>query len=157
MTPKSLLRHPKVISSQNDFVNGKFREVIDDAAIRNPAAVKRIVFCSGKVYYDLLAEQALHPTNAIAIVRLEQFYPFMSDHVDTLVKKYYNAKQIIWAQEEPKNMGAWTFVQSYFTELMQNGQRLIYAGRKASAATATGSLKVHQAEQDALVKAALTV
>ncbi len=157
MTPKSLLRHPKVFSIQNDFLNGKFHEVIDDSAITNPDGIKRVVFCSGKVYYDVLAGQALHPNIGVAIVRLEQFYPFASEHVDTLLKRYYHAKEIVWAQEEPKNMGAWTFVQPYFNELLTNGQHLTYAGRKASAATATGSLKVHQAEQDALVKEALAL
>jgi 2-oxoglutarate dehydrogenase complex dehydrogenase (E1) component-like enzyme len=157
MTPKSLLRHPKVFSSQNDFVDGKFRELIDDAAITNSAGVKRIVLCSGKVYYDLLAEQALRPINAIAIVRLEQLYPFASDQVDALLERYSHAKEIVWTQEEPKNMGGWSFVQPCLNELLKDGQRLTYAGRKASAATATGSLKVHQAEQDALVKAALTM
>jgi 2-oxoglutarate dehydrogenase E1 component len=157
MTPKSLLRHPKVVSSQNDFVSGTFQEVMDDPGITNPLGVKRIVLCSGKVYYDLLAELALHPNDAIAVVRLEQLYPFASEQVDALLKKYSSAKEIIWTQEEPKNMGAWSFVQPYMTELLTSGQRLTYVGRKASAATATGSLKVHQAEQDALVKEALTL
>jgi 2-oxoglutarate dehydrogenase E1 component len=157
MTPKSLLRHPKVVSSQNDFVSGTFQEVIDDAGITNPLGVKRIVLCSGKVYYDLLAELALHPNDAIAVVRLEQLYPFASEQVDALLKKYSSAKEIIWTQEEPKNMGAWSFVQPHFSELLRGGQVLQYVGRKASAATATGSLKVHQAEQDALVKEALTM
>ena len=157
MTPKSLLRHPKAISSPDDFVTGKFKELIDDPAIGNLAEVRRLIFCSGKVYYDLLAEKALHPTTAIAIARLEQFYPFASDQVEALLKKYSNAKDIVWTQEEPKNMGAWTFVQHYFIELLQAGQKLTYVGRKASASTATGSLKIHQAEQDALIREALTI
>ncbi len=155
MTPKSLLRHPKAVSSQNDFVTGGFNEVLDDSAITNAAAVERIVFCSGKVYYDVLAEQALHPNAAVAIIRLEQFYPFPSAKVEAILKKYSNARSIIWCQEEPQNMGAWTFVQPLLAALLQSNQRLLYVGRSASAATATGSFKAHQAEQDQLVKTAL--
>ncbi len=155
MTPKSLLRHPKVVSHQKDFIDGVFHELIDDPAITNPSGVKRVVFCSGKVYYDVLTEQALHPNNAVAIVRLEQFYPFASGQAAALLQKYGTAEEVVWCQEEPKNMGAWTFVQPLFNDVLRGGQRLSYAGRKASAATATGSLKAHQAEQNALVKDAL--
>lgn len=154
MTPKSLLRHPKVVSSQQDFVNGRFREVIDDPGISNPWGVKRLVFCSGKVYYDLLAEQGLNPNNAVAVIRLEQFYPFPSEDMRNLLEKYSHATEVIWCQEEPKNMGAWMFVRPYFDEMLGKKQ-LRYVGRKASASTATGSLKVHQAEQDSLIKEAL--
>ncbi|MBX2992814.1 MAG: multifunctional oxoglutarate decarboxylase/oxoglutarate dehydrogenase thiamine pyrophosphate-binding subunit/dihydrolipoyllysine-residue succinyltransferase subunit [Bacteroidetes bacterium] len=155
MTPKSLLRHPKVVSHQDDFLTGRFQELLDDSAITNPAGVKRVVFCSGKIYYDLLAEQALHPNSAVAIVRLEQFYPFAAEQVAAVLRKYSNAAEVVWCQEEPQNMGAWTFVQPHLTSLLSAGQHLDYAGRKASAATATGSLKAHQAEQDEVVKSAL--
>ncbi len=155
MTPKSLLRHPKVVSSQDDFVRGQFNEVLDDASVTDPSAIKRVVLCSGKVYYDLLAGRTMHPNSAAALVRLEQFYSFPSESVRAVLQKYAGAKEIVWCQEEPKNMGAWTFVQPYVMELMGEGQRLSYVGRPASAATATGSLRVHNAEQEALVKQAL--
>ncbi|MBI5472752.1 MAG: multifunctional oxoglutarate decarboxylase/oxoglutarate dehydrogenase thiamine pyrophosphate-binding subunit/dihydrolipoyllysine-residue succinyltransferase subunit [Ignavibacteriae bacterium] len=157
MTPKSLLRHPKAVSSQNDFLSGSFREVIDDPGISNADAVTRLLLCSGKMYYDLLAEQALHPNAAIAVVRLEQFYPFPSEQIEAVAKKYSHARDIVWCQEEPQNMGAWAFVRPLISELLQHDQRLAYVGRAASAATATGSFKVHQAEQDEVVKRARNV
>lgn len=155
MTPKSLLRHPKVVSAQDDFVNGRFNEVIDDPSVGDPAAIRRVVLCSGKVYYDLFAVRSVRPNSATALVRLEQFYPFPSEQVRAALQKYAGAKEVVWCQEEPKNMGAWGFVQPLLTELMEGGRSLSYIGRPASAATATGSLRVHNAEQEALVKEAM--
>ncbi len=155
MTPKSLLRHPKVISTPEEFTGGAFREVIDDPSDPTPSSVKRLLFCSGKVYYDLLQERSLKPTSDIAIVRVEQFYPYPEQQLAAILAKYSMTKDVACVQEEPRNMGAWTFLQPRLTEQLQPGQKLSYIGRLASASTATGSLKVHNAEQDAIVKKAL--
>lgn len=153
MTPKSLLRHPKATSTIKDMTIGSFREVIDDSTpVNNP---KRVVLCSGKIYYDLLAERSKSNPEGAVLARIEQFYPFAAEQVTALLKKYPMAKDIVWAQEEAMNMGAWTFLQPLLTECLQSGQKLRYVGRKASASTATGSLKVHMAEQEELVKNAL--
>ncbi|MER3523255.1 MAG: multifunctional oxoglutarate decarboxylase/oxoglutarate dehydrogenase thiamine pyrophosphate-binding subunit/dihydrolipoyllysine-residue succinyltransferase subunit [Ignavibacteria bacterium] len=155
MTPKSLLRHPKAVSSQNDFVHGRFHEVLDDPRGIDPTDITRLIFCGGKVYYELLAELALHPKPSVAVVRLEQFYPFPADQVQTMLRRYARAQDVVWCQEEPKNMGAWSFLQPLMLEVLESGRKLSYIGRPASAATATGSLRVHTAEQEALVRAAV--
>jgi 2-oxoglutarate dehydrogenase E1 component len=154
-TPKSLLRHPKCLSEPTDLTAGRFLEVIDDASQHDPSVVRRIVFCSGKVYYDALAELSQATEPALALVRLEQFYPFPAGEVQSVLLRYPSATEVFWLQEEPQNMGAWTFVQPLLAALVRTGQHLQYAGRPASAATATGSLKVHQQEQDLLVRAAV--
>ncbi|MBM2840350.1 MAG: 2-oxoglutarate dehydrogenase, subunit, partial [Bacteroidetes bacterium] len=153
MTPKSLLRHPKVVSTPDEFTSGEFREVIDDPA--NPTSVRRLIFCSGKVYYDLLQEYSHRTTHDIAIVRVEQFHPYPKQQIASILTKYSATSDVVWVQEEPQNMGAWTFLQPRLTEQLRPNQRLSYVGRPASAATATGSLKVHNAEQEALVKETL--
>jgi 2-oxoglutarate dehydrogenase E1 component len=155
MTPKSLLRHPKVFSLPDEFVRGEFREVLDDPNVSDPSSIKRLILCSGKVYYDVLAGLSLHPNPSLAIVRLEQLYPFPDRHVTAIFEKYRSAREIVWCQEEPKNMGAWSFIQPLLLALLRGERPLTYVGRPASAATATGSLRVHNAEQEALVKQAL--
>jgi len=107
-TPKSLLRHPKAISSLNELVNGDFKEVIDDTI--NPEKVKRLVFCTGKFYYDLLAEREKLNREDVALVRIEQLFPLHLDKIQQVIDRYPNVKEYIWAQEEPKNMGAWSFM-----------------------------------------------
>jgi len=155
MTPKSLLRHPKAVSPPDDFTHGTFMEVIDPPLHANGSGVRKLVLCSGKVYYDLLAEATLHKNHDIAIARIEQFYPYPEAQVSSLLEKYKKTATVAWLQEEPKNMGAWTFLQSRLTDQLLPGQKLVYVGRKASASTATGSLKVHTAEQDEIVRTAL--
>jgi 2-oxoglutarate decarboxylase len=155
-TPKSLLRHPKVVSMPDELTGGEFQMVLDDQHFADPSAVKRLLFCSGKVYYDLLAELSLHPNPSLAIVRIEQLYPFPHERVAAIVQKYAQAREMVWCQEEPQNMGAWSFVRPLLLELMPEGRTLSYVGRPASAATATGSLRVHNAEQEALVRAAVS-
>ncbi|MCW8312794.1 2-oxoglutarate dehydrogenase E1 component [Sphingobacterium thalpophilum] len=143
-TPKSLLRHPKVVSPLKDFTEGAFQEVIDDA---NVAAkdVKRVLFCSGKVYYDLLEKQEADKRKDVAIVRLEQLFPIPTEQLKAVRKKYNKAKEFIWVQEENENMGAWSY---YCRKLM--GTEIAFTGfvaRKESGSTATGYMKQHVAQQ----------
>jgi 2-oxoglutarate dehydrogenase E1 component len=143
-TPKSLLRHPKVVSPLKDFTEAAFQEVIDDA---NVAAkdVKRVLFCSGKVYYDLLEKQETDKRKDIAIVRLEQLFPIPTEQLKAIRKKYNKAKEFVWVQEENENMGAWSY---YCRKLM--GTEIAFTGfvaRKESGSTATGYMKQHVAQQ----------
>lgn len=151
MTPKSLLRHPKVVSSTDELAEGKFHEFLPDYESAKPADTKRILICSGKVYYDLLEYMQTNNVTDTTICRLEQFYPFPDKDIAKYLKDYKSAKDIIWVQEEPKNMGGWYFVNTRFKYLLQSGQKLRYIGRNASAAPATGSAKLHTAEQEKLV------
>ncbi|MDD8017181.1 MAG: multifunctional oxoglutarate decarboxylase/oxoglutarate dehydrogenase thiamine pyrophosphate-binding subunit/dihydrolipoyllysine-residue succinyltransferase subunit [Bacteroidota bacterium] len=155
MAPKSLLRHPMVVSHANEFTEGGFQEVIDDASVTAPANVKRIVLCSGKIYYD--AMQMLHQAKNenLAVVRLEQFYPYPQNQLKEIFAKYSNATDVVWMQEEPKNMGAWNFLADQFRDDVLPAQKLRYSGRTAAASTATGSLKHHQMEQESILKDAL--
>jgi 2-oxoglutarate dehydrogenase E1 component len=162
ITPKSLLRLPAAASAIDDFTHGGFLPVIDDGELKNPEAVERVVLCSGKIYYDLVearkkaaAENAAAPAAHVSIVRLEQFYPFPLKRLREVLARYPQAKQLVWAQEEPKNMGGWTFVEQRLEESLPGSQRPIYVGRAASASPATGSYAIHQAEQARLVAEAL--
>lgn len=153
MTPKSLLRLPAASSEMHELENGGFRPVIDDAAISDKAAVKRIVLCSGKVYYDL--DAARGDSRDVAIVRLEQFYPFPTKTVQEIFAAYPSASEIIWAQEEPQNMGGWAFVESRIRAVLPEGRVLQYVGRTPSASPATGSYAIHNLEQSKLIEEAL--
>jgi 2-oxoglutarate dehydrogenase E1 component len=157
MTPKSLLRHPMATSSRDDLANGKFHPFIVDKDFTDPKNLKRLVICSGKVYYDLIKYRQDNEIDDVAIARLEQIYPFADDEITEQLKDFKSIKEIVWCQEEPKNMGAWTFVAPRFMELLQAGQKLTYVGRQASASPAAGQKKIHQAEQDKLVHDAMTV
>jgi len=153
MSPKSLLRHPRCISDIKDFTtNNRFRELIDDPAIgtdkKKVAKVKRVLCCTGKIYYDLLAKKEADKRNDIAIVRLEQLYPLPHDQIAVLVEKYKDA-EVFWVQEEPKNMGAWQFILSNY-----RGAKLKCVSRKASASPATGFKKRHDEEQAKIVEEA---
>lgn len=142
-SPKSLLRHPKVVSPVSDFVKGGFKEIIPDGFVTTKS-VKRVLFCTGKVYFDLLEEQQKRKAKDIAIVRIEQLYPFPQKQVDTLLNKY-NSPKLLWVQEEPENMGAWTFLMRTFK------QPLELVARKPSSSPATGFAKVHKEEQADIV------
>ncbi|MBN2637878.1 MAG: 2-oxoglutarate dehydrogenase E1 component [Bacteroidales bacterium] len=144
-TPKSLLRHPKAVSPLNDFIQGGFKEVIDDSFVK-PEKVRRLVFCTGKVYYDLQTEQETRNDETIALVRLEQLYPFPKEQVKELLEKYKNVKTYVWSQEEPANMGAWKHVKRYFEE----GQ-LTLISRPASGSPATGSSRFHNIGQQKII------
>ena len=149
MTPKSLLRLPAAVSPVDDFTAGGFREVIDDAA--DPTLVTRVVVCSGKVYYDLAAKKEKLGTRAVAVVRLEQFFPWPDAQLRAVLGRYRRAREWVWVQEESQNMGGWFFVEP---RLRAMGFPVEYVGRDASASPATGSHHVHEVEQRELVEAA---
>ncbi len=155
MTPKSLLRLPAATSTVADLADGGFQAVIDDSGISDRGAVTRIVFGSGKVYYDLEHKRAEADKKDVALVRLEQFYPFPLARIKELIASYPNAKELVWVQEEPQNMGGWTFVETRLLNLMPDCPRPIYVGRTPSASPATGSYVVHGLEQEKLVSEAL--
>jgi len=147
-TPKSLLRHPKVVSPLKDFTEGVFQEVIDDVNV-SAKDVKRVLFCSGKVYYDLLEKQEADKRKDVAIVRVEQLFPIPTDQLKAIRKKYTKAKEFVWVQEENENMGAWSY---YCRKLM--GTEIAFTGfvaRKESGSTATGYMKQHVAQQAAIL------
>jgi len=148
MTPKSLLRHKDCVSTAEELTSLPFREVLDDPIAR-PDRTRRVVLCSGKVYYDLLEKRT---DDTVAIVRLEQFYPFPEVQLRAVLSRYRRA-EFVWLQEESQNMGGWTFVEP---RLRAMGYTVGYVGRDASASPATGSHKIHQREQAELVEAALT-
>ncbi len=150
MTPKSLLRLPAANSTIEDLTNGGFKPVIDDVSITNKAEVKRIVLCSGKVFYDLDSARENARDLRVAIVRLEQFYPFPAEKLKEIFASYSNATQVFWTQEEPQNMGGWTFVEPRLREI-KGDLSLRYVGRTASASPATGSYAIHELEQKKLV------
>jgi 2-oxoglutarate dehydrogenase E1 component len=154
MTPKSLLRHKLAVSPVDELVNGRFHEVIDDATITAPDRVRRVVLCCGKVYYDLLARREAAGKQAeVALVRLEQLYPWPAHLIKPALDRYRNAVDWVWAQEESQNMGAWTFVAPRLRDL--TGIDFDYVGRDASASPATGSHHIHELEQAELVEAAI--
>jgi 2-oxoglutarate dehydrogenase complex dehydrogenase (E1) component-like enzyme len=154
MTPKSLLRHPKVVSTVDDLASGVFRPVLDDATVTDPAAIRRILVCTGKLYYELLAARDARKASEIAIVRLEQLYPFPEAEFAALLRRYSHARDVIWAQEEPRNMGAWAFARGYITPMLGARHEIGYAGRPESASPAPGLIKQHQREQADLIEQA---
>ena len=160
ITPKSLLRLPAAASALNDFTSGGFLPVVEDPEIKSSEAVNRVVLCSGKIYYDLVEARKKSDkpgTDQVAVVRLEQFYPFPQKRLREVLAKYPAATQLVWAQEEPKNMGGWTFVEQRLENLLPKCERPVYVGRSPSASPATGSYAIHQAEQAKLVAEALAV
>ncbi len=157
MSPKSLLRHPLAVSSLEELATGVFHNVIGEVDEINPADVERVVFCSGKVYYELLDQRRKLELNNIAIIRIEQLYPFPENELQNELAKYQHVKQFVWCQEEPQNQGAWYCSQHHFRAAIPAGTYLMYAGRNASAAPAVGYMSVHVKEQQALVNDALTV
>jgi 2-oxoglutarate decarboxylase len=157
MTPKSLLRLPAASSTIDELTTGGFQPVIDDTHITDRNAVTRIALCSGKVYYDLEAARNADASVRTAVIRLEQFYPFPAEALKKIFASYPNAKQFVWAQEEPQNMGGWTFVQNRIQSLLREGVELRYVGRTPSASPATGSYAIHELEQKQLVEQTLSV
>ncbi|NJC66704.1 multifunctional oxoglutarate decarboxylase/oxoglutarate dehydrogenase thiamine pyrophosphate-binding subunit/dihydrolipoyllysine-residue succinyltransferase subunit [Planosporangium flavigriseum] len=153
-TPKSLLRHRLCVSSVEDFTTGTFQPVIGDAGITDNGSVKRLILCSGKVYYDLVQARADRGITDTAIVRIEQLYPLPVEEVRAAIAQYPNADDVSWVQEEPANQGAWSFIALNLLEHLE-GVRLRRISRPAAAAPAVGSTKMHDAEQAALIEAAL--
>ena len=146
-TPKSLLRHPQCVSSIEDFTNGGFKEIIDDETA-DPAKVDRVIFCTGKIYYDLLDEKMQNKKENIAIVRVEQIYPFPHSQWRSIHKKYVNSQHWLWVQEEPENMGAWSFINRNINYI----PLILFAARSASGSPATGSSKVHKSGQQKIIE-----
>ncbi|HEY0348542.1 MAG TPA: multifunctional oxoglutarate decarboxylase/oxoglutarate dehydrogenase thiamine pyrophosphate-binding subunit/dihydrolipoyllysine-residue succinyltransferase subunit, partial [Pyrinomonadaceae bacterium] len=157
MTPKSLLRLPAAGSSLEQLTGGGFQPLIDDAEVGDPSSVARIVLCSGKVFYDLNEARKKAQNRRVVIIRLEQFYPFPLTVIKETIAKYPNAKELIWCQEEPKNMGGWSFMESRLENLLPHCDRPRYVGRAQSPSPATGSYAVHVKEQEKLVNEALTI
>ncbi|MDP2679848.1 MAG: 2-oxoglutarate dehydrogenase E1 component [Rhodoferax sp.] len=153
-TPKSLLRHKDAASPLAEFTKGSFQTIIPDQKALKGDKVKRLVACSGKVYYDLAKKREEKGSDDVAIIRVEQLYPFPHKAFATELKKYPNATEVVWTQDEPQNQGAWFFVQHYIHENMLEGQKLGYSGRVASASPAVGYSHLHQEQQKALVEGA---
>jgi 2-oxoglutarate dehydrogenase E1 component len=153
-TPKSLLRNKDATSPVSEFVKGSFQTIIPENKAIKADKVKRILVCSGKVYYDLVKKREELGSDDVAILRAEQLYPFPHKAFATELKKYPNATDLVWTQDEPQNQGAWFFVQHYIHENMSVGQRLGYSGRAASASPAVGYSHLHQEQQKALVDGA---
>jgi len=155
MTPKSLLRKKEAASPIQDLANGSFQTVIPDTTTVDPKNVKRIIACCGKVYYDLATKRIETQRGDVAIIRVEQLYPFPHKQFEAEMKRYPNAAEVVWCQEEPQNQGAWYQTAHYFRENMREDQKLYYAGRPASASPAGGYKARHDERQKTLVDQAL--
>ncbi|HXK21572.1 MAG TPA: 2-oxoglutarate dehydrogenase E1 component [Myxococcota bacterium] len=154
-TPKSLLRLPRAMSHPDDLSSGRFRTVLDDAgAAARPQGVRSAILCSGKVYYDLLEERLRRQGDgelSAALLRVEQLYPWPGARIASLLGRFPSLERVVWCQEEPRNMGAWTFVHERLPDLLPSALRLVYAGRAPSASIAAGSPRIHKREQSTLV------
>ena len=155
MTPKSLLRHKLSTSTLEELHSGQFQNVIPEIDKLADDKVHRVVFCTGKVYFDLLEQRRADKIDDIAIVRVEQLYPFPRNEVIKELKRYPNANEVVWCQEEPKNQGAWYQIMHHFRACVEDRHTVLYAGREASASPAAGYLAVHREQQTRLVHAAL--
>jgi 2-oxoglutarate dehydrogenase E1 component len=136
------------------LASGVFLPVLDDGTVSDPSAVRRILVCTGKVYWELLAAREARKAADMAIIRIEQLYPFPEAEFGAVLQRYAHANQVVWAQEEPRNMGAWAFARGYITPMLNRGQVIGYAGRPESASPAPGLIKQHQREQADLIEQA---
>jgi 2-oxoglutarate dehydrogenase E1 component len=157
MSPKSLLRHPQATSSLEELASGKFLNVIGEIDDIKAEGVKRVVFCSGKVYYELLEERRKREQTDVAIVRVEQLYPFPREELMEVLSQYQHVTDFVWCQEEPQNQGAWYCSQHHFRSAIPKDGYLSYSGREASSSPAVGYLSVHNKQQQALVNDALSI
>jgi 2-oxoglutarate dehydrogenase E1 component len=155
MTPKSLLRHKHSVSELKELTHGRFQNIIEDTAERPVAGARRIVFCSGKVYFDLLEQRDKRELRDVALVRVEQLYPFPTEEYAAIIRRHPNAREIVWCQEEPQNQGAWYQIRHRLQEPLTPKHALLYAGRAPAAAPATGIHEMHEEQQHGLVQAAL--
>ncbi|HEX4895861.1 MAG TPA: 2-oxoglutarate dehydrogenase E1 component [Solimonas sp.] len=156
MTPKSLLRHPLSVSTLDDLTKGRFLPLIAETEALDAKKVTRIVFCSGKVYFDLLQARQKEKLDHVALVRIEQLYPFPREDYERVLDQYPNAREVLWCQEEPENQGAWYQIKHRLAVYLRPHQHLMYSTRPGAATTAVGYLKVHQKEQETVVREALT-
>jgi 2-oxoglutarate dehydrogenase E1 component len=150
MSPKSLLRHKEAVSSLDDLAKGGFRNVIGEVDKLNAKNVRRVLLCSGKVFYELLAYRREKKIDDMAIIRVEQQYPFPHEDFTVEIAKYPNATEVVWVQEEPQNQGAWYRLRAYLRGDIPDNQVLAYAGRPISASTAVGYNSKHLQEQKQL-------
>lgn len=157
MAPKSLLRAETALSKADDFTSGTFQEVIESPAAAGAGKVTKVILCSGKIYYDLLAKREAGAVQDVALVRLEQLYPLHVEKMRAILAPYRAARKWVWCQEEPKNMGAWTYISPRLAEVMPSPQAIYYVGRKASASPAVGSLARHKIEQKEIVDKAFAL
>ena len=155
MSPKSLLRHPRAVSKLADLTDGTFETVLADPAAPSPPAVQRVLLCSGKIFYALEKGRIERDRSDVAIVRVEQLYPFPGKEISAELKRYPHASDLRWVQEEPKNQGAWQFIAPRLREICGAERSLGYGGRDEAASPATGSYKLHQAEEAAILEEAL--
>ena len=154
MTPKSLLRHKLATSTLDDLTQGSFQAILPEIDDVNPDRVKRIIFCAGKIYYELLQQRRELKRDDVAIIRIEQLYPFPYDRFKAQLAQYANATEVVWCQEEPKNQGAWFWLRDRFSKSLPEGRSVFYAGRAASAAPACGYASLHKQQQAELVEQA---
>jgi 2-oxoglutarate dehydrogenase E1 component len=154
MTPKSLLRHKESTSPLDALAKGSFQPVIPETEQLDPAKVRRVIACSGKIYYEIMAYRREHEINNMAIIRIEQLYPFPHDDFQAEINRYKKAKEVIWCQEEPGNQGAWHRIQHYLLRHLRSDQELGYALRPSSAAPAAGYLAKHKFKQNEVIEAA---
>ena len=151
-TPKSLLRHPKAVSTIEDLTSGGFREVIGDQSLTDAGRITRVILTSGKIYYELLAAREARNAHNVAIVRLEQYYPFPKAELKDVLMRYPVTADICWVQEEPRNMGAWAHVRDRLASVLDESRRMLgYIGRMNSASPAPGSMKLHQEQQAEII------
>ena len=156
MTPKSLLRHKLSTSTTADLAEGHFYNIIDEQDPIQPAQARRLVLCSGKVYYDLLEQRRADKLGDVSLVRIEQLYPFPTDEYQAIIERYSSVRDVVWCQEEPQNQGAWYQIRHRLQAALGQNHTLHYAGRDSAAAPATGVHALHLKEQQALVQAALS-
>jgi 2-oxoglutarate dehydrogenase E1 component len=152
MSPKSLLRHKKAVSPVKELVSGRFHEILDDPD--PPETVRRVLLCSGKVYYDLIEGRSKGGADDVAIIRIEQFYPFHGDLFKKTLERYGSAAEVAWVQEETQNRGGWSFMLQILLEHFEH-KKIRYIGREPSASPATGSPRIHREQQAAIVAEAM--
>jgi 2-oxoglutarate dehydrogenase E1 component len=155
MTPKSLLRHERCRSPLDDFTAGGFRLVLDDSVGVAAERIQRVVLCSGKIYFDLLKGRDERGVDDVALVRVEQLYPFPQAELQEVLARYRQAEDVMWVQEEPRNMGAWSFIEPRLQQILPGYRGVTYGGRPEAASPATGSHRSHTREQEELIKQAL--
>jgi 2-oxoglutarate dehydrogenase E1 component len=155
MSPKSMLRHKESISTLEDLANGRFYPVIGETDDIDPTGVRRVIFCSGRIYYDLRAARRERGIKDIAVIRLEQLYPFPHEDYKAQIDLYGDAQEIMWCQEEPGNQGAWHRIQHYLLRHILPHQKLAYALRPSAASPAVGHYALHSEQQKSVIEAAL--
>jgi 2-oxoglutarate dehydrogenase E1 component len=156
MTPKSLLRHRLSSSPLSELGTGRFQLLIPEVDPLEPAGVRRIVYCSGKVYFDLIEARRAKGSTDVALVRIEQLYPFPAAEYAASLAKYPGAREIVWCQEEPQNQGPWYQIRHQLQRPLRDGQQVFYAGRRGAAAPAPGIFQLHVQQQQSLVETALS-